>query len=199
MAVQFVLSKKLSNKWMADFSFTYQDWKHHRFESETIDMNNFNFFNGGQVAPATTGSGLRDIWVSSKWMVKLTGMYQLPYGFNLTTFFQARQGYPQPLRRRFFLNQGFVYMYRGDKKVGDERLPTLYQLNLGLEKTLRVSDTVTATLVLDWYNATNAQIELNRNLRLRSSGPNATIPHPSLDIFVAKRPESSTSWDGNRK
>jgi hypothetical protein len=166
IALQVAVNKKLSNNWMADFSFTWQDWKRKLFEEETLDMNNFNFFSDGAVAPATTGSGLRDVWVNSRWMVKFTGMYQFPWGINATCFFQAREGYPQPLRRRMSLSMGTRYMYREGYVVGDERLPTLWILNLGLEKTLKVSDTVTATLVVDWYNATNNQIELKRNLAI---------------------------------
>ncbi len=116
------------------------------------------------MASATTDSGLRDLWVNSRWMVKFTGMYQLPWGINLTCFFQAREGNPQPLRRAVVLNQGKQYLYRAGYKVGDERLPTFWMLNLGLEKTLKISNTVTATLVLDWYNATNNLIELKHNL-----------------------------------
>jgi hypothetical protein len=176
LGLQVAAIKKLSNRWMANLSFTYQDWKHHRYADEELNLNNFDFFDGGQVAPATTGSGLRDIWVNSKWMVKFTGMYQLPFGVNLTTFFQARQGNPQPLRRAVRLNQGTTYMYRAGKKAGDERLPTFWMLNLGLEKTLKVADTVTATLVLDWYNATNNQIELKHNLAIGADAPQTIQP-----------------------
>jgi hypothetical protein len=177
LGLQFQLVKKLSNRWMANLAVTLQDWKRFRFEEETLDMNNFDFFNEAVVAPATTGSGLRDIWVHSTWMVKLTGMYQLPFGLNLTGFFQAREGNPQPLRRRVPLSQGAVYLYRDGYKAGDERLPTFWMLNLGLEKTLKVSDTVTATLVIDWYNATNNQIELKHNLNI---GATATAPVPTM-------------------
>jgi hypothetical protein len=177
LGLQFVMTKKLSKNWMANFSFTYQDWKRFYDENETLNMNNFNFFNESTVAPATTGSGLRDIWVNSTWLVKFTGMYQLPYGINFTGFFQARDGNPQPLRRKLTLSHGGQYMYQGDKKVGDERLPTFWMLNLGLEKTLKISDTVTATLVLDWYNATNNQIELKYNLGI---GEDPEDPEPVM-------------------
>jgi hypothetical protein len=163
---------------MANLSFTYQDWKRKRFAEEELDLNNFDFFNGGQSAPATTGSGLRDIWVNSTWMVKFTGMYQLPFGVNLTTFFQARDGNPQPRRRLVYLNQGYTYLYRTGYKVGDERLPTFWMVNLGLEKTLKVADTVTATLVLDWYNATNNQLVLKHNLAIGADTP--ADPQPTM-------------------
>jgi hypothetical protein len=164
LGLQFLMTKKLSNKWMATLSFTWQDWKRHRFEEETIDMNNFDFYNEGEMAESTSGSGLSDVFVGSKWMVKLTGMYQLPWDLNLTTFFQAREGNPQPLRTTQNLSQGTVYLYEGNSKLGDRRLPTFWMLNLGLEKTFKITDTVTATLAVDWYNATNNQIELKHNL-----------------------------------
>jgi len=173
---QFRLTKKLSHKWMADFSVTVSDWKLHLFEEETLDMNSFDFFNGGQVAPSTTGSGLSDIFINSNWMVKFSGMYQLPYGFNLTTFFQAKQGGPQPLRRNYSANQGTEQIYRAGYKLGDERLPTFWMLNLGLEKTLKVSDKVSATIVVDWYNATNNQIELKYNLTIGAAAPTSKVP-----------------------
>lgn len=174
MGLQFVMTKKLSQNWMASLSFTLQDWQRHYDENETLNMNNFDFFNESPVSPATTGSGLRDIWVNSSWMVKFNGMYQLPMGINLTAFFQAREGNPQPLRRLQVLNQGLQYMYQSGKKAGDDRLPTFWMLNLGLEKVLKISDTVTATLVLDWYNATNNQIELKHNLNIGAAPADPT-------------------------
>lgn len=167
VGLQFVMTKKLSNRWMANLSFTWQDWKRHRFADEELDLNNFDFFNGGVMAESTTGSGLSDIFVNSRWMVKLTGMYQLPFGLNLTTFLQAREGNPQPLRSQTRLHQGTVWLFMGNgNKLGDQRLPTFWMLNLGIEKTFRVADTVTATLAIDWYNATNNQIELKQNINV---------------------------------
>jgi hypothetical protein len=177
LGLQFVMTKKLSKNWMANVSFTWNDWKRHYDRNEQLNLNNFDFFDGSVVAPATTGSGLRDIWVNSSWMVKFTGMYQLPYGINVTGFFQAREGNPQPLRRRRGLSHGGQYLYQSGLKAGDERLPTFWMMNLGLEKTLKISDTVTATLVLDWYNATNNQIELKHNLGI---GEDPAEPEPVM-------------------
>jgi hypothetical protein len=164
LGLQVLFTKKLSNKWMANLSFTWQDWKRHRFEEEELNLNNFDFFDGGVMAESTSGSGLTDIFVNSRWMVKLTGMYQLPYGLNFTTFFQAREGNPQPYKNTIRLTQGNQSLYQYGVKLGDQRLPTFWMLNLGLEKTFKITDTVTATLALDWYNATNNQIELKHDL-----------------------------------
>ena len=186
LGLQLVLNKKLSHRWMANLSFTYQDWKRHRFADEELDLNNFDFYNGGQMAESTSGSGLSDIFVSSKWMVKLTGMYQLPYGISLSTFFQAREGNPQPLRNTRALNQGTVYFYEGNSVLGDRRLPTFWMLNLGLEKTFKVTDLVSATLAIDWYNATNNQIILKHNLSVGAtidSGEPAPVMWSNAGLF----------------
>jgi hypothetical protein len=176
--IRLRLVKKLSHGWMANVSFTYQDWKRHRFEEETLDMNNFYFFNGGQVAPVSSGSGFTDLWINSTWMFKLTGMYQLPWEINLTAFFQAREGNPQPLRRVMQLSQGQIFLYRDGYKCGDERLPTLWLLNLGLEKTFKVTDSVNAALVIDWYNATNNQVVQKYNLNI--GGDPVDEPRPVM-------------------
>lgn len=168
LALQVALSKKLSNKWMGNFSFTVQDWKRKFYREEILNQNNFDFWNDGAVAPATTGSGLRDIWVNSRWMFKLTGMYQLPWGINVSAFLQAREGYPQPLRSQETMSQGTQYVYLPNKKVGDERLPAMWMLNLGMEKTIQISEGVSATLVIDWYNVTNNQIEQKYGLNIGS-------------------------------
>ena len=175
-AIQFEFNKKLSNKWMANFSFTYQDWKHHFDQSDLVDLTNFDFFNEGDVAPNTEGSGLTDVFLGSDWLVKFTGMYQLPWDLTLTGFFQAKQGGAQPLRRQGQFGQGALFVYRAGQKLGDERLPTLWMLNLGLEKTLRLGDAVTATLVIDWYNVTNRQTVLKRNITIGADAPGEEQP-----------------------
>jgi hypothetical protein len=76
------------------------------------------------------------------------------------------------------LPQGAVYLYRAGKKAGDERLPAFWMLNLGLEKILRISDSVRATLVVDWYNVSNNQIPLKHNLAV--GGDNTGKPQPTM-------------------
>lgn len=175
-AIQLEINKKLSDKWMANFSFTFQDWKHNHDASDFVDLTNFEFFNGGDVAPNTEGSGQTDVFLGSDWMLKFTGMYQLPYGITASAFFQAKQGGPQPLRRRGVFGQGARYVYRPGYKLGDERLPTVWMLHLGLEKALKLGDAVTATLVLDWYNVTNNQIELKHNITIGADAPGEEQP-----------------------
>ncbi len=165
MAVELIFTKKLSNKWMGDASFTYQDWKSHMDQSEHFNLNNFDYFQDAVVAPETSGSGLTGIFINSRWMFKLSGLYQLPWGINLSAVFQARDGYVIPYRVQTYLGAssgglGWINMYEGGKKFGDDRLKTFAILNLGLEKVFKISDNTTATLFIDWYNVTNTQATL---------------------------------------
>ncbi|MEN8223500.1 MAG: hypothetical protein ABFR36_09625, partial [Acidobacteriota bacterium] len=157
MAMQLVLSKKFSNKWMFDASFTYQDWVAKRFKSEYYDQTNYDYYNEGVVAPEAGGSGVQGIFVNARWMFKLSGLYQLPWGINITGVLNAREGYVIPYFENFQrpAGLGWTKFYEPGKKMGDDRLPTFWMLNLGLEKTFKVSDTVTATLFIDGYNITN--------------------------------------------
>ena len=174
MGLQFKITKKLSHRWMMNASGTLSDWKWKLDEADFDgDLNNFDFFNNGDVAESTQGSGTRDIWVNSRWMFKISGIYQLPYGINFTGFFQAREGNPQPKRRSQSLNQGSVFLYRAGEKSGDDRVPAFWMLNLGLEKTFKLSDTASATLVVDWYNVTNNQTVLKEKLTIGADAPGA--------------------------
>jgi hypothetical protein len=147
---------------MADASFTYQDWKSIQNKDEHFNLNNFDYYNNAVVAPETSGSGLSGIFINSRWMFKLSGLYQLPWGLNLSAVFQAREGYVIPYRIRKYLPAGLGWynIYEGGKKFGEDRLPTFTILNLGLEKVFKISDKTSATLFIDWYNVTNTQATL---------------------------------------
>jgi hypothetical protein len=171
MAATLSLTKKMSSKWMADASFTFQDWKASMDKAEHFNLNNFDYFDGGVVAPETSGSGLTGIFINARWMFKLSGLYQLPWGLNLSAVFQAREGYVIPYRIQTYVGStagtsSYLSLYEGGKKFGDDRLPVFTILNLGLEKTFKISDTTNATIFCDWYNVTNqqAQLKVNNNI-----------------------------------
>jgi hypothetical protein len=159
MAAVLQVSKKFSNKWMLDVSFTYSDWKANwdQSEYENGDLSTFDYFNGGVNAPESGGSGLQGVFVNSRWQFKLSGLYQLPYGINITAVFQAREGYVIPYHESFYTGGGVGTreVYLPNTTFGDDRLPTFWMLSMGLEKTFKISDTASATVFIDAYNLTN--------------------------------------------
>jgi hypothetical protein len=189
-AIQVIFSKKLAAGWMLDASFTYSDWKRHYDPNETfgagLDPTNFEFFQDGVLAPQSGGSGIRDVYVNSRWQFKLSGLYQLPFGINLTGVFQAREGYIIPYHELFQRGSGLGWteMYQPGKKMGDDRLPTFWMLNLGLEKSFKISDNTNATLFVDGYNITNNAVTLQVNPLLGSEqGEIQRILNPGLFQF----------------
>jgi len=163
MAVVLQFSKKFSDKWMFDASFTYADWtafndpEDYGYYDDAGDLTNYDYFNEGVVAPAVSGSsGLSGIFVNARWQVKMSGLYQLPWGLNLTGVFQAREGYVLPYHESLYRSGiGWTNMYLAGEKFGDNRLPTFWMLSMGLEKTFKISETATATIFVDGYNITN--------------------------------------------
>ncbi|MBN2409400.1 MAG: TonB-dependent receptor, partial [Candidatus Aminicenantes bacterium] len=131
LAGQIVFTKRLSNRWMMDASFTYSDWKQY-YEGDIIDPTNIEYYDGGVVAPGSGGSGLSGIYVNSRWMGKLSGLVQLPYGVNFSGVIVAREGYVKLTDVR--VNRpgiGWSSIFgspAGGGKFGDERLPVFWVL-----------------------------------------------------------------------
>jgi len=170
MAGQFVLKKRLSNKWMLDASFTYSDWKQFNkgeFLSSSIGPNNSAYYDEGVVAPESGGSGQTDIFVNSRWQFKLSGLYQLPYGFNVAGVFRAREGYIIRTNELISLPgiPGATEIH-GPGKFGDERLPSFWELDLRLEKVWNVTETSTVVFAIDAFNITNSAHVLKQEPRL---------------------------------
>jgi hypothetical protein len=185
-ALQLIFSKKLAGGWMLDASFTYADWTYHYDEATYFDKTNFEYYQDGANAPQSGGSGITGIYVNSRWQFKLSGLYQLPWGINITGVLQAREGYVVPYYERYRRGSGLGWtnMLEPGKKFGDDRLPTFWMLNLGLEKSFKVSDTTTCTLFCDGYNITNNTTTLKVNPILGSAaGDIERILNPGLFQF----------------
>jgi len=179
MAVSLALTKKLSNKWMADVSFIYQDWKQFTDPDEVFNMTNYEYFNG---APYTIQSfrGSSDVDVNSRWQFKMSGLYQLPWGINITAYLSAQEGYILNLYARSdkkIKGGGRQNLHESNKKYGDDRLPAFWVLNLGVEKEFKLSDRSTATLFVDAYNLANKGTTL---------GKGAQFDTPSFGLVTSK-------------
>ncbi|GAJ17262.1 unnamed protein product, partial [marine sediment metagenome] len=127
----------------------------------TIDFgsdgpNNGAYYDEGVVAPQSGGSGQTDIFVNSRWQFKLSGLYQMPYGFNIAGVFRAREGYIIRAYEDICLPEiGWRSIY-GPGKFGDLRLPSFWMLDLRLEKIFNVTETSMVIISADAFNITNS-------------------------------------------
>ncbi|MFW6139723.1 MAG: carboxypeptidase regulatory-like domain-containing protein [Acidobacteriota bacterium] len=162
-----IFNKRLSNKWMLNGSFTFQTQKVHYGDEGYMSLTN-NWALDGRVYSPYQGeaSGKISQYTYSPWMLKLSGLYQLPYGINVSMNFQARDGWllretvdvydyripnPRSRSRTFYLEE-----------FGNESLPTFYKLDIRLEKVLSVGDVGKIYIMADLFNALNSTIENRR-------------------------------------
>jgi Carboxypeptidase regulatory-like domain/TonB-dependent Receptor Plug Domain len=163
--------KRLSSRWMMNTSFTYNATDVHFNDfagaanqssgtTGTIpiseDPTNRTVREGGQYDYLTSGSGIGNVYVNAKWLFKLSGLYELPWRFNVSGFYNARQGYPfeqgilSPSRLR---GAGTVFVVLD--QVGDLRLPNYHNVDFHVERPISVS-TVKFVPSLDVFNVGNS-------------------------------------------
>ena len=132
--------KRMSNHWMLNGSFAFNSTKvHNGFAGAAAntfaeDPTNLATRNGFQYDYATAGSGLGNVYVNAKWLVKLSGLYNLPGNVNVSAFYNARQGYPF---------EPFILVGRGNgvgnanvllDNVGENRLPNYQNVDFHVER-----------------------------------------------------------------
>jgi hypothetical protein len=153
-------TKRLSNKWMLMGSFTWQDAKIYWGADYPENPTNQWSRDGKLYAYEISGGRM-----FSHWMIKAQGLYQLPYDLNVSFTFNARQGHivnesvtiqdntsPNPANRSANIDL---------RPWGANRLPTFWNLNMRLEKILRIGDIGKVYLMIDAFNVFNSSI-LNR-------------------------------------
>jgi hypothetical protein len=163
--VDLVFNKRLSNKWMLDGSLSYMDQKYH-YGNGYQNPSNLWAQQDQLYAPNVGGaSGKINQYIFSHWMVKLEGLYQLPYDFNVSFTFNARAGHIIPQYIGIY-NYSWANSYNRSETsylniFGKQTLPVFYQLNLRLEKMVKLGDTGRIYLMADVFNLLNSSI-INR-------------------------------------
>ncbi|MBA7494668.1 hypothetical protein ES702_05245 [subsurface metagenome] len=163
--VDFVVNKRLSNKWMFQGSFTLQDQKTY-YDVGISNPTNLWALSGTVYAYNIGGaSGKLSQPVFSRWLLKAQGLYQLPFDINISFSFNAREGHL--IDYYIDMNdENWVNPYNQTTEVrleefGTTRLPTFYNLNMRLEKVLRVGDIGRIYVMIDVFNFFNNNV-MNR-------------------------------------
>jgi hypothetical protein len=141
--VELTGRRRMSNHWMMNTSFSYNSTIVNNGFAGTFangvpeDPTNRDKRDGFQYDYLTAGSGLGNVYVNTKWLFKLSGMYQAPYAINVSAFFNARQGYPfeatiqTPSRPR---GAGTAQVLLDP--VGENRLPNFQNLDFHVERPI---------------------------------------------------------------
>jgi hypothetical protein len=152
--IDIVATKRFNHRWMLNASFTYQLHTVHYGERGYLDPTNLKTLDGARY------------W-GSDWMVKVSFLYQLPWGFNFSCFANARQGairnrviyVPTPERGTAGLG---TRMNINLERMGTSRLPNFYNVDLSLTKDFDFERYGRLTLQVDAFNVFNFDHTLGR-------------------------------------
>ena len=174
--------KRLANRWMMDTSFTWNSTIQNYGSGSYQNPNNISVRNGFQYDYATSGSGIGNVIINAKWLFKLSGMYQAPYAFNVSAFYNARQGYPYEAAVQVLTalpNGGGTPTIILDP-IGSNRLPDYQNLDLRVERPITIMG---AHLVpsMDVFNLTN-----NSTIQAMRGNQNANNAN-NIQAIVAPR------------
>jgi len=129
------------------------------------------------------------MWAFSRWLVKIAGLYQLPYGINFGLTFLAREGWI--IRETLDIYDYTIPNTRSRShelhlsEFGSERLPTYGNLTIRLEKMLKLGDTGNIYLMADLFNVFNTATMVQRYDR--DHGRYNVRADPALNTFSATR------------
>jgi hypothetical protein len=156
--VELTGRKRMSNHWLMNTSFAYNSTIVNYGTGSYQDPTNIALRNGYQYDYLTSGSGLGNVYINSKWLYKLSGLYQLPYNFNVSAFYNVRQGYPEEfgVQSPSRINGGGIItvLLNG---VGDTRLPNFQNLDFHIDRAVKIG-TVRFLPAFDVFNVFNSNI-----------------------------------------
>ncbi len=182
-------TKRLTDKWMMQGSFTWSKWKQNVSKVATGCINPTN-----QVGYSTFGNYLGgnscasgDIaydfygatWINAPWAYAVSGLYQFPYNFNLSASIFGHAGYPTPYylvsNPGDTLGNDFVAVGNADA----HRMSSVYEVDMGLQKVVPIGGTADVTLSVNMFNVFNTNTIIFRRSRTRLV-TSATAPNAGL-------------------
>jgi hypothetical protein len=142
--IDVIFTKRLSNKWMLNGSFTYQDQRSYYGDYGYTDPTSL-WANEGQIFAFNMGGGSGKVSrpFFTRWMFKLMGLYQLPHGINISGTVSAHEGtYYQTYFNLRDYSYGNPTSYSNSMPTTDyghrEQLPNVWLFNVKIEKMLTI-------------------------------------------------------------
>jgi hypothetical protein len=140
--------KRLSHRWLMNTSLSFNSTIVNNGFGGAIantipeDPTNLTLRDGFQYDYASAGSGLGNVYVNAKWLFKLSGLYQLPGDFNVSAFYNAREGYlfePNITFAGRTLGSGTATILLDP--VGENRLPNYQNIDFHVERPIKAGTT----------------------------------------------------------
>lgn len=162
--VELTARKRFSNRWMMMGAVTWNDTRLY-----------YNGPDGGFQDPTDVAQydGQQAGTLNVRWVAKLSGMYQLPWGFSTGAFLNMRQGFPfyRELRtpsRAGGLGTADVDVY----PFASERYPNMTLVDWRIDKRIGLPGNTRLDLVATVFNVANANTVQDRFRRQEASNAN---------------------------
>jgi len=167
--IDFVFTKRLSNKWMLNGSFTYQDQRNYFGGNGYLDPTNL-WAQEGQIYTFDLGGGSGKIGrpYFTRWMFKVMGLYQLPYDINISGTVSGHQG---TFYETYFTleddalpNPNSFSTDMPTTKYNDRpQLPDVWVVNLKLEKMFNIGNLGKMYFAADIFNVVNSHVVMRKH------------------------------------
>jgi hypothetical protein len=155
--LELSLTKRLSHRWMARAGVAYMDL-HETFGSPAAIQNPTHTLRDPQIEGGQQLQFTGGIYggPSARWQVSAVGLYELPRGFGAAATFWARQGFLNPYSLRLNAgDDGFVSAL-ATPSVEDHRLANIADLDVRLDKTVRLRGEAALVLSAELFNVFNS-------------------------------------------
>ncbi len=151
----FSFDKRYSRNWMMNASLTWSHSTGLNMRSHATSQHNLTSYAGNfGVDPNDLINADGDLQHDKRWVVKLSGGYNLPWDIFFGLYFTYQDGRPRPaLVRVFDLEQGRREILAEPR--GERRYPSFYTLNLRAQKTFALQGSLKLKVMLDLFNSTN--------------------------------------------
>jgi len=167
IGLDLAVTKRLSSRWFLNASLTLQDQRAH-WGGAFIDPTNQWAIDGRPYGNLGGGAGGKvPALMYSRWMTKLSGLYQLPWGFDVSAILDAREGWkiPNYLTLAFANSESWPGLYRSNvvylQPATKDGLPVFSNLSFRIEKKIAIG-AGRMYVMADVFNAMNSAV-VNRS------------------------------------
>jgi len=183
MGFEITARKRLSSGLSLNGSFTFNDTQVNYGAGSFEDPTNISNLDGAEYAPESAGSGIGNVFQNATYLARMQASYTVPWQkIMVSVAFNARSGFPIPLQIQTPSRAnggGIATVFLAP--LGETRLPNFNNLDLGLNKAVRITGKARVTLSVDLFNVFNSN-----TVQARQRTQNSAIAN-NIQALVAPR------------
>jgi hypothetical protein len=155
------VTKRLADRWFLNASVTIQDQRYH-LRGSSIDPTNVWAIDGQPYGDwGGSAYGKVPMLMFSRWLAKVSAIYQLPWGFDVAATLHAREGWaiPHTITLAYANPENWPGLYRSNlvylQPATKDHLPALKDLNFRIERSFGLGEG-RMVLMADVFNVFNS-------------------------------------------